>query len=508
MRKTYIYWLLMGLLVGSLFPLHAQDQLLPYPTDTVDGKIYYLYTVERSIGLYRVSLNFGVTQEEILKANPHLQQQGLRFEEVIRIPAKIEVKTETKIEEKTTKIEEKIDSRIENKAERRKAKNEDLKEKKRARLVLFDDDNTIKRKPTTIHTAATDTIVTTDTIQADSLSTTTEDYKAIRLAYMLPLHTDAIKREKNMERFYDFYVGALIAVYEAQARGQRIEVYTYDIGKTAQRTKEVIANNLEIRQADAIIGPAYSQQVKTLIDSIQQDSIWCLIPFLSKVEGMDQHNFLMKFNPSEQIEADTLARYLAQRKDSVNCVLVEQKEGEVIPSGITALHKALQQHGVPTSSITLKALLTDSITDEFDAVKENIIIFNTERYTNLQTVMPHLLNACGNYRITLFSHYSWQNENIILPQIYTSVFAPTPVVPDTYEQLYDQYFAHELCSTQPRYDLLGYDLTTQLLRMLMQYNDTTHQPNDVFEGVQANIQYIQTQPQGGYENHIINIIHQ
>jgi hypothetical protein len=124
--------------------------------------------------------------------------------------------------------------------------------------------------------------------------------------------------------------------------------------------------------------------------------------------------------------------------------------------------------------------------------------------------MPHLLKACATYRITLFSHYSWQNEKIILPQLYTSVFAPSPVIPDSYNQLFEQYFNHELSSYQPRYDLLGYDLTSQLLDMLQQHKHTTHDtiPSEVWNGIQARIHYQPTAADGGYENHIVHIIHQ
>ena len=79
--------LLYGLLLAAI-GLQAQD-VLPYPTDTIDGKVYYRYTVEKSIGLYRISKNFGVTQEAILEANPELKSRGLRYEEVIRIPTNL-----------------------------------------------------------------------------------------------------------------------------------------------------------------------------------------------------------------------------------------------------------------------------------------------------------------------------------------------------------------------------------------------------------------------------------
>lgn len=381
---------------------------------------------------------------------------------------------------------------------------ERTKPHRRNRLVLFDND--LRAKELLTDSATLDTVAA---VQADSVHIA--DSTAIRVAFLLPLHADAVKRDKHMDRFYDFYAGALIAIYEKQQSGQAMEIFTYDIGKTALRTSEVLQQHPEIREAHAVVGPAYAQQVEVVLDSLQADSVWVMIPFLSRVKNIESHPFVLKFNPSEQIEADTLARYLAQRADSVNCVLVEAKAGEIIPSGIKALHQALKEHQVPTSSVSLKAILTDSIEGAFLPEKENIVVFNTERYANLQTVMPHLLKACGNYRITLFSHYSWQSEKIILPQLYTSVFTPQPTVSEEYEWLFEQYFDHELSSYQPRYDLLGYDLTNQLLDMLIlqkSSQDNTVMLQDVWTGTQANIHYQPTAPKGGYENHIVHIIHQ
>ena len=92
MRRIFVHIGL--LLIFAFMPiLLLGQQPLAYPLDTIDGKIYYRYTVERSIGLYRLSVNFGVSQEEILRANPIIQEKGLRYDEVILIPAKgLEVK--------------------------------------------------------------------------------------------------------------------------------------------------------------------------------------------------------------------------------------------------------------------------------------------------------------------------------------------------------------------------------------------------------------------------------
>ena len=505
-----------------LWTLPVQGEVLNYPLDTIDGQVYYRYTVERSVGLYRISVKFGVTQEQILKANPHLQKQGLRFEEVILIPTKHHTTPQL---HHTTPLPHNTTPQLHNTTPLLHDTTpllHDTTQLHNTTQLLHDTTQQLHNTTQLLHDATpllhnttpqlhdtTQLLHNTTPLLHDTTqlphNTTPLLPDTTRLAILLPLHADAIKRDKNMERFYDFYAGALIAIYEAQARGQRLEIHTYDIGKTANRTIEILQQHPEIHQMDAIIGPAYTQQVNIVLDSIREDSTWCLIPFLSRVEN--KYPYMMKFNPSEQIEADTIARYLAQRQDSVNCIIIEAKEGEVIPSSIRALHEALQTYQVPTSSIALRALLNDSIDSAFRPDIENIVIFNTERYTNLQTVMPHLLAACGNYRITLYSHYSWQTEKIILPQLYASVFAQEHTTSETYDALWNTYFDHELSSHHPRYDLLGYDLTSQLLHALRLTKDGIAH-DEVWEGLQARIHYLQTAPDSGYENHIVNIIHQ
>jgi hypothetical protein len=136
--------------------------------------------------------------------------------------------------------------------------------------------------------------------------------------------------------------------------------------------------------------------------------------------------------------------------------------------------------------------------------KENIIIFNTEKYNNLQAVIPHLLPWVGKYNITLYSRYSWQNEKIILPQIYTSVFHEVLGVSETYDAIYKQYFKVEPSAKDPRYDLLGYDLTKHLIYLLQQSD--TRALQESWMGVQSAIQYNRSLIHSGYENQKISVI--
>ena len=475
------------LFIAAMMSIGLSAQaILPYPLDTVDGQVYYRYTVERSIGLYRISKNFGVSQEEILQANPHLQTTGLRYDEVILIPAK---GLETQLADSapaTTVAEVPMAAPAE-------AKPIVVKEKKESILPKY------KRQKW----QQVDTVVVDTTAVAMDTTIVQKDSSVIRLAMMLPLQADALKRDKNMDRFYDYYAGALIAINEVQATGQAIEVHTYDVGKNVQKTTQLLCDSTW-QKVDAIVGPAYTQQVAVAAEYAKRDRTWMLVQFLSNVASIAHNPYLLQFNPSEHTEADTLARYLAQYGDSVNCVLIETKAGDVIPSGIMALHQALKAQGVPTSSISLTAILSDSLDGAFKTDMENIVIFNTEKYSNLKAVMPHLLQGHATYPITLFSHYSWQNEKIILPQLYTTIFSDSLMVSEPYEAVWQQYFNHTVSSTLPRYDLLGYDQMRHLLQLLQTSADSIATP--VWNGLQADIQYHRVSPDGGYENRQIHII--
>ncbi|MBS2100566.1 PBP1 and LysM peptidoglycan-binding domain-containing protein [Carboxylicivirga linearis] len=51
----------------------------------IDGEVYYLYKVKKSEGLYRISVNYGVSQKELLEANPDAAF-GLKEGQLLKIP--------------------------------------------------------------------------------------------------------------------------------------------------------------------------------------------------------------------------------------------------------------------------------------------------------------------------------------------------------------------------------------------------------------------------------------
>jgi hypothetical protein len=435
--------------------LYAQPS--PCPIDTIDGKPYYLYTVEKGIGLYRVSKNFGVPQETILEANPSLQTNGLVFGSTILIPITVD---------------------------------KPVVEKKEVKKLTF---RKIERVPK-------DTVLV---VKEDTLDGSFQVTDSLRIAMMLPLHANAIKRNATMDKFTDFYIGSLIAIYEAQKAGKYIELFTYDVEKTTEPLSRILSDSVW-QDVDAIIGPAYTQQVQKVTAFTERDSTWTLVPFISELPAKETHPYVFQFNPSSQTEADVFAQYLSNLQDTVNCVVIQPKEGESVPKSIQYIHASLQEYNIPTTKTTIRDILVDSMEMALAEGKENILIFNTEKYNNLQSVLPHLFRLVGKYQITLYSRYSWQNEKILLPQIYTSVFHESLDSLDTYEEIYNEYFDVAPSSQYPRYDLLGYDLTRHFLHLVAQKDTAVIQES--WSGAQSVIQYLPSAKHRGFENQKIVVI--
>lgn len=462
-NRTFIIGILL-LMIGSL-----QAELLPYPLDTINGQIFYRYEVEKSIGLYRISKNFGVSQDEILRWNPNLNETGLRYgETVLLIPVKDAVIPEQKEEKR-------------------------LEEKKEEAVAPIIESKSAAPVEVILPTMVAETPAA-DTVQTDTLAVATG--KTRHIALLLPLQAKAMQRDQQMDRFFDFYQGVLLATYELQSQEHPYALHVFDIGKSQSEVKKLIDNN-QLRDMDAVIGPAYPAQVLMVSDWCIRDSVPVLIPFIDKVIDIERNPMLLQFNSSEQTEVEAMMAYLHGIEDSVNCVLVEAAK-EDIPGGIRVLRDSIMQSGIPYTTTTLRQILNDSLSLSLREGKENILLFNTQKYTNVHFLMPRIRTAAERYKVTLLSQYSWQDENIGIPQLFTSDFyVEDEVAEQRYEQLFTRFFHNTHAGDLPRYDILGYDLMHELMAWM---------DGEEYRGVQSEVKFVHVAENGGWKNTNVYII--
>jgi LysM repeat protein len=393
--------------VLSVFVFYVLAQDLNYPVKKIDGKEYYIYTVELQEGLYSVSRKFGVKQADIIALNPEAEQ-GLKAGQHLIIP-KISVSEKTSIktayapseftyvvvEKKqslysisknyntpidtilkynpiverslqvgdTLRIPGKLNPKrnfldcIFGKKQQPTETTENVAVKKDefifhqvkpketlfsiSRLYNVEIAEIVKLNPGSEENLKSGTEIRipnknftakvenkTDLKQAEQVNVISESLKKrnndqpIRIAYLLPFMLDQGKVESGNERFIEFYAGSLLAINQAKEKGISLEIFAYDTDRSESKLNEIISNN-ELKNADLIIGPAYTNQVAIIGDFASKNRINTLIPFTSKIFEIDTNPYLIQFNPGIQQTVKFVAEQLKNRFKNSKIIFAE-----------------------------------------------------------------------------------------------------------------------------------------------------------------------------------------
>ena len=446
------------IIVLAILSAGMQAEKKDYPTQMVNGQLCYVYKAEKSIGLYRISVNFGCTQEEILEFNPELRTRGLQLDETLYIPVRDEAQEVQRAGDIPTGdspagISATLDapSGGQSPVGSPAAVNENENE----------DENEDENKK--------------------------EDNK-IRIGLLMPLFAHEANRQPSIEKFTDFYEGVLIATYELHRKGVPVELDVFDVEKGNTIIENLIHQG-KLSHLNAILGPAYPSQVNALANYVEAKHIPTLIPLTDKISQIGSNPYLIQFNVSAEDEAKLLVDTLAA-DTMVNVVLVDARESD-IPESIRLIRAAIRERGIRYTMTSVKEILSDSLQKALLPDKVNVILLNSERYSNISVLIPKIEQAQIGNRIELISQYAWPREKISVPQIYLTEFGtPDSVATAHYDALYERYFRHEHNTSNPRFDLLGYDLMHALVARLKERNYT---------GLQSTLKWRRI-PGGGVKN--------
>ncbi len=463
MKSRRIFFILAALV--AMTSIRAQE-LLNYPLDTIDGEEVYRYEVERSIGLYRIGVNFGVQQNDIIRLNPQLRERGLHYGETLLIPTKRPVVKETKAQVVQTIITE-------------------------TRIAVATPDSVV---PTIDSIASTvdSTVSTVDSITA------APQRKVIELALLLPFESRQIKRSVNADRMMEFYQGALIALSEKQNDSTFNRLYRLRVYDTERSERKVnaLCDSTELDSVQAIIGPVYPIQIERVATWCDQHEVPLILPFSDNVE-LEAHPSALQFNSTADQEADSLCQWMKAKGEAIHCVAIDVRESD-LSSSIRTLRTAMSKQGIEYQKLTMRDLLNDSAYYALDRDKENLVILHSDRFQNIRVLLSHLYKLqTEGYRIRLVSRYAWQKETIDLPQVYTTVFTRSEGW-EMYDAQWADYYVNDHTSEAPRYDLLGYDLMSAALTWL-------HGEETAHEGLQSEIRWVKVQ-NGGYQNAGVKVV--
>jgi hypothetical protein len=291
----------------------------------------------------------------------------------------------------------------------------------------------------------------------------------------------------------EFYQGALLALKNAQNYSTLYRLHVYD-SERSERKVQALCDGTELDSIKAILGLVYPIQIERMAAWCDTHQVPLLLPFSDDID-LENHPQILQFNSTDKQEADHLCSWIASRIDSTHCVLVAVRDADITPT-MRTLRKQMRVHGLPYSGLALRDLMNDSAAYALDSTKENLFILHSDRYQHVRIILPQIakIRAAG-FKVRIVSQYSWQKENIALPQVYTSMFTTTEEQA-AYDAQWAETYVNAHVSDAPRYDLLGYDLMRALIGWLNGERE--------YRGIQSVIAWEKIH-EGGYQNAIVRV---
>ena len=474
-----------GLKVGQeiLIPIHKNQQ-----KKSAEKPEFIQHKVEKKQTLFAICHKYNVSQEDIEKFNPEVKN-GLKEGMILNIPDSTKIKkliTNDKLSHSNAKPETQNLKQTENKFVLHKVL---PKETLFSICKQYDVDikDVIKlnpgvnqslpigselKIPAKVHQTEIETKKpATEAFQTRKEPIPVEEVaktKTIKIAFLLPFMLDQTRKEPVLERFQNFYAGALLAIKAAKDKSTSLEIYTFDTDKTEEKITEVL-NNHELKSMDLIIGPAFSNQVPLVAGYAKENKVHTLIPFTAKVPDIENNPYLFQFNPGSENELKYLIELLNGKLKNMQIVFAEVPEVSPSDEGKIreeALKLELKRQRKPFKIIDLSSSDNSSITLALKKSEKNLIIFDTDKYPN---VSPHLnlfASLSSTYDIKLLEQFSWKNQTD--KKVETICISPflsnlnEQFITD-YNAKFDHYFGKDVSNDSPRYDILGFDLTNYFI---------------------------------------------
>jgi LysM repeat protein len=505
----------------------AQAHQQSVPVQPSQAVSFLEHKVKKGETLFGISQRYGVSQDDIKRYNPDIDKKGLKNGMKLQIPyvavatdgskskeahenihdsqATGFVSHQVKAKDTLFSIARQYNVSVEDIVKQNPGSDEVLHIGQILRIPLASTAPQTKQPPAGTQEREISVVDLLQRIfgKPDSDTTVVAHRPPIRIAFLLPMMLDG-KRDLSIDRFVDFYCGALVAIQDAKNKGISFEIYTYDTEKSTEKVNEILENS-ELKTMNLIIGPAYSNQVQPVTKFAEYYKINTIIPFSSKIPAANLNQYVYQFNPSVNVEVEFVAGIFEEKYKRANIIFADLPDlttgdtfGEELKKELTARQRVF-------STVSLLEPTNADFGTFLVKGRKNIIVFNSTGFNDVSPYLTALDVLSQEFDILLFEQYSWQvRENKKNEAIWVSPFAPEPdmalMIP--FETEFNKLFDRENNTTNPRYDILGYDLAKYFINIFNDYGKDFPLAITSYKqkGIQSNYKFVKLSGDSGYMN--------
>ena len=452
MTRLLRYFLLSTLLAFTVSSVTAQQ------SSAIRGQ----HKVKKKETVFGISREYGLTIEELIKANPEMNTPGYELKKgmILNIPYS-------------------------------KADMEAAEAAKAAQAAQA-------RKAEEVARAAADDVRS----------------REIRLGIMLPLHNI----NGDGRRMTEYYRGVLMACDSLKKQGLSIDVHAWNTAEDGNIYK--VLEDPAAAKCDLIIGPLYSKQMDALSAFVTKHDIRLVIPFSINAPQLttNRNIFQVYQSPTEQNEV-IIARFI-ERFKNYHTVVVDCNDSTSKKGIFTfGLRRQMEQRGMDAVVTNLKSTEA-SFSKAFSRTKPNVVILNTGRSQELGVAFSKINGLKANepeLDITMFGYTDWllytrtylenfYKYNTYIPSVF--YYNPLSVGTQRFERKYRQNFRSDMQSSLPRFAITGFDHAYFFLKGLHKYGKSFNGAEGMFgyPPVQTPLKF-ERYGNGGLRNRTMMFIH-
>jgi LysM repeat protein len=515
----------------------GQEIVIPQPSVkesaneqlNMEGNVLY-HTIKQGETLYRLSKNYNISIENILKLNPGVSPENFKIGTVIKIVANAP-KTE-KRETTVTVMKSYIAETGDN-----------LKKIAKRTGVDIDDLEDANPNVGKVKTGMTIQIPVAKTDSVDVVVSEGNEYelqhndserikeiydsihylnssKSINVALMLPFMLNNSVETKQSKLYTEFYKGFLLALKDVNERynDNEINVYTYDTEGTTDKLMSILSID-EVKEMDLIFAPDVLEQLDSISSFSKSNGIYVVNTFSVKDENYDNNPYMFQINiPQDNMYADVCDWISKDFKDYE--VVFIHKKGNAKKDIADNLKGYLEQERRTVKEVEYSSVLTcEELLEVVNVNEKTLFIPTSGTKASLSQMIPALKklkdeNPMMESAVVGYPEWSvymedWKQDfHTINAHFYSRVFVDEKAKDfEKFNSEYLKWYGEDLIESTPCFGYLGYDTGKYFLSEMCKNGKDFNQNSSEYVGLQSSFEFDRINSWSRFVNQALYLVH-
>lgn len=455
------------------------------------------HTVTKKETIYKISKKYGISQSELIAANPQLKYEKLKTGDILNIP-------QTEVRDKDSRKKKK---------DRNQAEEETVPS-------IYVKENT--PEPQTIDMAALFAEPAADRADAFVQEVEKPESKSLEVALIMPFELDN-GQTQNQRKMVEFYQGMLLAIDKQKQAGKSISLHVYDTGSGNKSISSILARD-EMANMDIIFGPKYERHVAEAAVFARENQIPLVLPLNSEDEALSSNRYVYQLTTPQSYMVQEVVKSLLKKYRQPQFIFIstDNSQGSELVSQLRSELDRTRNSYVNFRMDFDVDSIAYSLIDTLSATRPNIFVLNNSTGGELGSVLPVLQLVTREKDAAIETHllgypeyqayaYDHMDELFEVDTWFYSWFYMNNRQRETV--LFDSDFRHafsrQLMQSYPNYAAYGYDTALFFLNNLQKHGDRLPENFGYFrfEPIQMGFRFQRSGLTGAYVNHNVFLIH-